>query len=46
MKKTYITPELVIETFDDGSIIACSGEWGGEGGGEWSNVYEDEEIDA
>lgn len=37
MKKTYTTPELIIEIFDNGDIIARSGDWGGGGGGEWSS---------
>ena len=35
MKKRYTKPELIIEIFDDGDIIARSGDWGGGGGGEW-----------
>ena len=32
MKKRYTKPELIIEIFDDGDIIARSGGWGGGGG--------------
>ncbi len=35
MRKKYKTPELLIEHFDDGDIVARSGDWGGGGGGEW-----------
>lgn len=45
MKKTYVSPELVIEVFDNCSIIMRSGDWGGEGGGEYDG-FEDEEYEA